>query len=210
MLHQENILSFVNYHYRELSIKYLMYSNLTIWLISAFIWITDGKIAVMNIFLLCANIGYMVLCVIIVIRGIKKKTSKLLIEGTLFTYLSVQIILLSYKIFTFANGRNTRWFILLTCSWIFSIIIAFLFVKYNIKKNNYSKKNPDSETKNIIPFSIIGGVFGVTLCRVLSKFISGNFIIILCSVALIFLSFLFSIGSMSFLKYYYLKKLELI
>lgn len=105
-MQKDNIINFINYHYRRLSIKYLIFSNMGVWIISIFIWNADGTIKGMDIFLFGGNIAYLVLCIAFCLLGIHKKTSKFFVEGSFFTYLSIQFTLLSYKILAYLSGRS--------------------------------------------------------------------------------------------------------
>lgn len=204
MLNKYSINSFINFNYAPFVRKQCLIRLLVILLLSALCLIGSSKL-ISLIFIILLDVLISIVFVLLIFKFPKEKSSRFICDGLTSLYDSILLNLLSYRVLTLQFGVNTLVMLIFLLFLFMCVIISFFLVLYNIKKDRYKT---ELKNKPILLLSMLGAVSGIVFAKSLLPNVSQSYIILLSSMLLLIISFLFSTGSVSLLKVYFIKKLS--
>lgn len=202
-MNKNNIQNFINYNFVPLSRCVCIKRLLIFWLLNIPFYLIDNFSIFFGIIFSIINLFVSVVFIKIAKNKTNNKESKFLCDGIACLYYSIILNIAAYIVLSFFNGYNYFLLIALILSLLFCIVVFVLLVIKFIKDGKYNNNNGIGKF-TLIPFS--GGLIGISLGRL---FFSGNkdtqtgFIAI--AMCLLVMSYIISIGSLNFVKLYFLR-----
>lgn len=202
-MNKKNIQNFIDYNYVPLSRSVCIKRILILWIFNIPFYLLDKFSFFVGIIFSIVNLFVSAVFIKIAKNKTDNKESKFLCDGIACLYYSIILNIASYIALSFNNGYN--YFLLITLILSLAVCIAvFVLLIFKFIKDDKYNKNSGVGKYALIPFC--GGLFGISLGRL---FFSGNDNtqagIIVIAMCLLFISYMLSIGSLNFVKLYFLK-----
>lgn len=192
-----NIDHFLNYNYKPISKKSCIENILLVWFVSIWICVLgDNKMQ----WAIVVGMLDITVAVVSLFLMLKYKNTSIVRHGcdcTLMYALSLEFLLIGYRLQTHENGEN----FLLLAFLLFLLLLCnagvVLLTLIRIKKNKYAIKSKPGVYAWI---PIAGSVLGIVIARLFLPNMQENKVMFLTAVSSLFLSLVCSAGSVALLK----------
>lgn len=197
MVNLENIQNFINYGYQKFSKKQCIKRLIFLWLLSLICCVTGTNNLpwMVGLFLFITIIS--VLFLYLILFDSSSKISRFLCDGITFLYVSILLLLISYRISVIHSKENLLLLLIYLIIWICSISSFSVIVFLNIKANNYAETKRQSGATF---FPLLAGGVGMCVARFLLSSFSDEAMLQILSLILLLLSLITGIGSISIVK----------
>jgi len=139
----------------------------------------------------------------LLVNADSKKMNYILFLGVFSIFISISFLIAAYKIAVIEINVSGNYVLLIIFVYFLSIILGILNTFRLIRKGYYKKQR---KIENPIGMIFASGLFGLGIGRLLLAKISQDIVVAVLVIGLIFLGFLFSMGTHNLLKYYLAKK----
>lgn len=168
--------------------------------------ICKGVVLYISIVIDCLTLFY-----IIGVALLKKKKNtikprdKFKIAGIFSMFSSAYFILFANLIFSLSINSSLQHRLILIFGLIFILLIYFVVTIYWINKEKFKNKKKVKKD-NVVLFSLLGSITGVSIARILFANLNQEAIINIAVLCFFIISMFFSFGAVNLFKYYLIKK----
>lgn len=212
-MNRNNLLNFINFKYAPFSKSQCIKRIVLLWILNIpfyFICRIDGfdKFSFyIGIAFTSINLIVLFVFVYLICKKSNTKEARFLCDGITYLYYSVLLNMLAFILLSY-NKKYSFLLILFLIAVLLSSVAMFMIIVYkSIKRDDYAEGNTAAGKYTFIPFS--SGILGTIFARILFNNVDdtqiGIYVIGLCS---LFFSCIMSIGSISFVRLFVLKKLK--
>ena len=185
------IRNFINYHYQPLTIFQIAMRLIVVGILNAACCILGSDRYAWAIVILIPNLLLVGIMLYILRTGIHKQNSRFLWDGATYTYISVILNLIAYRIITWKSGGNLG----LLLSFLLVLFLSFatvgILVFQNIRNDRYSEQSSKA-SKSVAPYLL--SLIGFLLAKHCLSAVGSQIGIQIIVIALLFLSALIGIG----------------
>ena len=205
---KEKIENFVNFRFVPSKKRTHITRILLFWIFNIPFYFFDRFAFITGVILSVINIFSSVLFIKLAITKAETEEAKFLSEGIAYTYYSIVCLIAGFIAMSIPNGYNFLLLFALILIYLLSAALFLLAVIKNIKNDIYNEKNLRGGGNIFIP-PFAGGLLGISVGRFISSVNSSQQLsFYILGACLLFLSYILSIGYMSFIKLYFLKNLS--
>ncbi len=202
-MNKKNIQNFIDYNYVPLTRSVCIKRILIFWIFNIPFYLLDKFSFFVGIIFSISNLFISAIFIKIAKSKTDNKESKFLCDGIACLYYSIISNIAAYIALSYYNGYNYFLFVALILSLIICIAVFGLLIFKFIKDGKYSN-NSSVGKYAFVPFS--GGLLGILLGRFFVSYNDNTQVgIIVIAMCLLIISYLMSIGSLNFVKLYFLK-----
>ncbi len=205
---KEKIENFLNFRFVPLTKHSFITRILMFWIFNIPLYFFDQFCFITGIIFSVINIFNTVLFIKLAITIAESKIAKFLSEGIVSLYYSALCLIAGFIVLSIPNGYNYLLLLVLVLIYLLFIVLFFLTILKNIKKDIYNEKNLGAGG-NIFIAPFAGGLLGISVGRF---FVSGNsnqqLSFYILGACLLFIAYILTIGSMNFVRVYFLRNLS--